>query len=156
MFAGGEFAGELTVANVAKQLPQPRTRRLAKRDQVSTVDQRFLQLRLVSELTELCLQKLEVAELAGGSEAVESVQCQLDREGRAEEQFAQRGGAHLLRVLQLHVMAHAGFHHSAAGLGEAQAVHDFQRHDGSNFFVSQKTDAPLIAALCRRLGDVVH
>ena len=53
-------------------------------------------------------------------------------------------------------MAHAGFHLSAVGLGKAQAVHDFQRHDGSDFFVTQKTDAPLVAALCRRLGDVVH
>ncbi|SVB62861.1 uncharacterized protein METZ01_LOCUS215715 [marine metagenome] len=66
MFAGGEFAGELAVADVAEQPAQFRPRRLAKRDQVAAIDQRFLQLRLVLELGELGLQKLGVVELAGG------------------------------------------------------------------------------------------
>ena len=92
------------------------------------------------------------------AEAVQAMQFQLQRKGRAQDEPAQCSFAHVRRVLELHVLAHAIGNLFRLFARKSQALQNLSRHFRADFFVAVKVDLPRGRVRLGRLrfGDVVQ
>jgi hypothetical protein len=89
--------------------------------------------------------------------AIHAVEFEFVIDRRPREEPLERGDAHVLNILEGHVVFHPGDGCLRFGVGKPQAGEDFFGHRGADRFVAVEPNAAgLVDVERRRLADVVE
>ena len=130
----------------------------AEGHEVVAGDERRRDEGFVGEFFGFGLEKIVVVQGAVAALAVDAVELEFFGKALAGHEALQFGGAHVLHVLEDHVLAD-GFSHAVDVLaGKAESLHDLLGHGGTDAVVPAETDTVFVRVVTkgRGLADIVE
>ena len=129
----------------------------SRRYEVATGDQRRRDEGFVRKLLPLAEEEIVVVEQAMRALAIHAVEFEFVVDRWSSEEALERGDAHVLNILEGHVVFHPGHGCLRFGVGKPQPREDFFRHRGADRFVTVEPNAAGLVDVERwRLADVVE
>ena len=129
------------IAEVVEEAAEFHTGGDAEGEEVVAGEQGRAQGGLPGEVGGLGLHEFVMLQGAVRAEAVKAVEGEFQRKGVAQDHAAAGGLAHLYDILELHVVEDAGDDFIDFFTGETEALQNYARHFGTDFFMAIEVDA---------------